>query len=268
MSEGFRATLRVTGAGRLADFRERVRSIMVRDVDAEHYTERHREGVLEYRFELNKGLPFPAFAAASQEFPELRVEAEWVNPAQGVRGRALIENGRLIESASEPLGKVDLAYDVTLSVEDGELILAMACREHVGALLGYAASAARHAYFRYSGGRLRIADGAGENWADGAPIDERTLIALEDIAFTFADEWLWYDQASGEQADLERAHYADYGYPVRGANIRSQALARLRRTGEDTPEGLRLTTLDETGRRARAALLEAWRADAKGKGAR
>lgn len=268
MSEGFRATLRVTGAGRLADFRERVRSIMVRDIDAEHYAERHREGVLEYRFEPSKGLPFPAFAAASQEFPELRVEAEWVDPARGVRGRAVIENGRLIESASEPLGKVDLAYDVTLSAEDGELLLAIACREEGGALLGYAASAARHGYFRYAGGRLRVADGAGENWADGAPIDPRTLIALEDIAFTFADEWLWYDQSSADEAELERAHYADYGYPVRGANIRSQALARLRRAGEDTPEGLRLTTLDETGKRARAALLEAWRAEASRKGAR
>jgi hypothetical protein len=267
-SDGFRATLRVTGAGRLADFRERVRSIMVRDIDAEHYTERHREGLLEYRFELKTGLPFPAFAAASQEFPELRVEAEWVNPARGVRGRALIENGRLIESTSEPLGKVDLAYDVALSIEDGELLLAMACREDAGALLGYAASAEQHGYFLYSDGRLRIADGAGEHWADGGPIDPRTLIALEDIAFAFADEWLWYDQSNGDQADLERAHYADYGYPVRGANIRSQAIARLRRTGEDTPEGLRLTTLDDAGRRARAALLEAWRAVGSRKGTR
>jgi hypothetical protein len=268
MSDSFRATLRVTGAGRLADFRERVRSIMVRDIDAEHYTERHREGLLEYRFELKKGLPFPAFAAASQDFPELRVEAEWVNPAHGLRGRAVIENGRLVESASEPLGKVDLLVDVTLSVEDGELVLAMACRETEGALLGYAASAERHGYFRYAGGRLRIADGAGEKWADGAPIDERTLTALEDIAFTFADEWLWYDQSRGAQADLERAHYADYGYPVRGANLRSQALARLRRNGDETREGLRLSSFDETGQRARTALIEAWRAEAGRKGKR
>ncbi|MDH4191973.1 MAG: hypothetical protein OEW21_17435 [Betaproteobacteria bacterium] len=261
MPDTFRATLRVTGAGRLREFAERVRSIMVRDIDAEHYTECHREGQLEYRFELKKGLPFPDFAAASQDFPELRVEAEWVHPQQGMRGRAVIENGRLTESATEPLGKVDLRYDVTLTVEDGRLMLAMACREAAGELLGYAANAERHGYFHYAGGRLRVADGAGENWADGTPIEERMLIALEDVAFTFADEWLWFDQSSGTQADLERARYADFGYAVRGANVRSQALAHLRRSGEDTTEGLRLSSLDELGREARAALLAAWRSE-------
>jgi hypothetical protein len=68
---------------------------MVRDIDAEDYTEHHLEGILEYRFEPNQGIPFPAFVAASAEFPELRVEAEWEH--DGVRGRAVIENGRLVE---------------------------------------------------------------------------------------------------------------------------------------------------------------------------
>ena len=87
--------VRVSGAGRLADFRERVRWLMVRDIDAEEYSEHHAEGVLEYRFEPRLGIPFPAFAQASAEFPELRVEAEWER--DGARGRAVIENGRLVE---------------------------------------------------------------------------------------------------------------------------------------------------------------------------
>jgi hypothetical protein len=91
----FTAVVRVTGAGRLADFGERLRWLMVRDADAEEYSEHHREGVLEYRFAPKKGIPFPAFAAASSEFPELRVEAEWEH--DGERGRAVIENGRLVE---------------------------------------------------------------------------------------------------------------------------------------------------------------------------
>jgi hypothetical protein len=105
MATPFRATLRVTGHGRIADFGERVRALMVRDIDAEKYSEHHDEGVLEYRFEIEKGIPFPAFASASTEFPELRVEAQWENPAQGVRGRAVIENGRLVEQSAEPLGE-------------------------------------------------------------------------------------------------------------------------------------------------------------------
>ena len=61
----FTAVVRVTGAGRLADFRERLRSLLVRDPDAEDYTEHHEKAVLEYRFTPAKGIPFPAFAQAS-----------------------------------------------------------------------------------------------------------------------------------------------------------------------------------------------------------
>ena len=46
----FTAVVRISGAGRLADFRERLRWLMVRDPDAEDYTEHHAAGVLEYRF--------------------------------------------------------------------------------------------------------------------------------------------------------------------------------------------------------------------------
>jgi hypothetical protein len=81
MESAFTAVVRVTGPGRLA----------------EAYTEHHAEGVLEYRFEPRLGIPFPTFVAASNEFPELRVEAEWEH--RGVRGRAVIENGRLVEKS-------------------------------------------------------------------------------------------------------------------------------------------------------------------------
>ena len=46
---------------------------MVRDIDAEPYTEHHTDARLEFRFTPVKGVPFPAFAAASGEFPDLRV---------------------------------------------------------------------------------------------------------------------------------------------------------------------------------------------------
>jgi hypothetical protein len=95
MAAEFSAIVRVTGAGRLADFRERLRWLMVRDIDAEDYTEHHAEGVLEYRFEPKKGIPFPPFVQASADFPELRVEAQWEN--ESAKGRALIENGKLAE---------------------------------------------------------------------------------------------------------------------------------------------------------------------------
>jgi hypothetical protein len=92
----FTAVVRITGAGRLADFRERLRWLLVRDPDAEDYTEHHRADTLEYRFVPRKGIPFPALVQVSGDFPELRVEAEWNH--DGVPGRAVIENGRLLSN--------------------------------------------------------------------------------------------------------------------------------------------------------------------------
>ena len=95
----FTAIVRVTGsAGRFEEFRERVRWLLVRDPDTDPYTEHHAADGLEYRFEIAKGIPFPTFVAASAEFPELRVEAEW--DKEGAKGGAAIESGRLVDKWS------------------------------------------------------------------------------------------------------------------------------------------------------------------------
>jgi hypothetical protein len=228
----FRAVVRITGAGRLADFREHLRRLMIEDIDAEDYTEHHADGLLEYRFEPRRGIPFPAFTSASAEYPELRVEAEWDH--DGTRGRAVIENGRLSEQT--PQFDEDALVDVTVA-EEGRLTLALACRNSGQEVLGYAATADRHTYFRYAGGKLELVD-------PDSPDD-----ALEEVAFTFVDGWIWYDE---EEAPLERTRYASYGYPVRGANLRADKLAMLRsRNG-------RFSSLDALSQAAREALMEQW----------
>jgi hypothetical protein len=228
----FTAVVRITGAGRLADFRERLRWLMVRDADAEDYTEHHAEGRLEYRFRPEKGLPFPALTAASEDFPELRVEAEWEH--DGERGRAVIENGRLVEE--ERYGAGEPGVEVAVE-EDGRLALALVLAKEEGGYIGYAATSDRHTYLRYAGGALTLVE------------PDEPDAAFEELAFGFVGEWLWYDE---EEAPVERARYADYGYAVRGANVRSEKLALLRR------HGMRHSTLDEEGRAARAALLRQW----------
>jgi hypothetical protein len=246
----FTAVVRVEGPGRLGDFRERLRWLMVRDIDTEDYVERHREDRLEYRFVPQKGIPFPAFAAASAEFPELRVQAEWRDALRGVRGCALIENGRLIEQESAPLEDESLACALDTSA-DGELELALACARHGAHWLGYGASAVRHAYFALddAADELRLADDAGARWtacmrsgraqAMDEPIDDALLAELENIAFRFADEWLWFDGEPPEQTALERARYAARGWPVRGANLKAEQRARLSGAGriERLPPG-------------------------------
>jgi hypothetical protein len=104
-------------------------------------------------------------------------------------------------------------------------------------LMGYAATSDRHTYFRYREGTLELI-------APDSP-DE----ALEETAFAFVEEWIWYDE---EDAVLERARYAAYGYPVRGANLRAEKLKLLR------DQGLRFSSLDAGAREARDALVEQW----------
>jgi len=224
----FTALVRITGAGRLEDFRERVRWLMVRDADAEDYSEHHAEGSLEYRFAPKKGIPFPAFTAASRDFPELRVEAEWDH--EGVRGCAVIENGRLVEQESAEPGEAGVDVEVAA---DARLVLALVC--HNGA--GYAATSDRHTYFRYREGELEL--------IDPETHDEE----LEALAFGFVDDWLWYDE---EEAPLERAHYTNRGYPVRGANVKAEKLAILERRGGQ------YSSLDAVGSDARVVLVEEW----------
>jgi hypothetical protein len=229
----FTAVVRITGAGRLDDFRERLRWLMVRDEETEDYTEHHGEGALEYRFRPRRGLPFPAFTAASGDFPELRVEAEWER--DGVRGRAVIENGRLVEQTSARLD--DALVDVTVG-EEGRLELALICqRTGDGGLIGYAVTDDRHSYFRCRNGKLALLD------------PEQPDAALEEVAFRFVEEWIWYDQ---EEAPIERLRYAGYGYPVRGANLKSERLALLRRSGGS------YSSLDAPAREARAAIVAQW----------
>ena len=228
----FIAVVRISGAGRLEDFRERLRWLMVRDADAEEYTEHHHPGTLEYRFQPRHGIPFPAFTVASAEFPELRVEAEWQR--DGVRGRAVIENGQLTEQHST---RADELVDVTIG-EQGRLEIGLTCAPTPdGGLIGYAVTDQRHTYFRWFGGRLELLDA------------EAPDAALEDAAFNFVDEWIWYDE---EEAALERVRYANYGYPVRGANVKSEKLALLRARGGA------YSTLNEQGRAARAAVVAQW----------
>lgn len=229
----FTAVVRVSGTGRLDDFRERVRWLMVRDEDAEDYTEHHGKGTLEYRFQPRRGIPFPAFTAASADYPELRVEAEWER--DGERGRALIENGQLVETSATRLAEAQLEVAVG---DDGRLDLALACiRGENGAIAGYVATAERHTYFRYKDSVLTLVN------------PEEPDAKLEEAALRFAGEWIWYDE---EDAVLERARYANYGFPVRGANLKSDKVALLRANAG------RYSTLDENAKAACEAIAEQW----------
>ena len=121
--------------------------------------------------------------------------------------------------------------------EEGRLSHALICERQGDDWIGYVTTADRHTYFRYRGGALELIE------PDDA--DE----TLEEVAFRLVDEWIWYDE---EDAPLERERYRQYGYPVRGANLKSEKLALLRRQGESH------STLEPAAAEVRAALQARW----------
>jgi hypothetical protein len=161
------------------------------------------------------------------------VEAQW--DRDGEHGRAVIENGRLVEQTAARTE--DAQVDVCTG-DQARLELALTCRKtDDGDLIGYAATDERHTYWRYADGVLTLLD------------PEEPDAALEEVAFRFVDEWIWYDE---EDAVLERARYANYGYPVRGANVKAEKLALLRKH-----DG-KYSSLDEAGKTAREAIVKQW----------
>jgi len=128
----------------------------------------------------------------------------------------VLERGKLVEQHTEPLAEAE-QIDVCISAE-GELLLALVCKQDAGdAWIGYAAAADCHAYFHYEQGELVLEDAA----------DAEPDAALEALALDFATDWLWYDESEEEASAIERARYAERGWPVRGANVKTACLARL-----------------------------------------
>jgi hypothetical protein len=123
------------------------------------------------------------------------------------------------------------------TAEEGRLSLALICERHDDEWIGYAATDERHTYFRYAKGVLTLVE----------PDDADDV--LEEVAFRLVDEWIWYDE---EDAPTERERYKQYGYPVRGANLKSEKLAVLRR--QDKP----YSTLEPQAIEARDALIARW----------
>jgi len=88
-------------------------------------TQHHGGQALCYDLKVEGGILFPAFAEASQEFPELKFAAEWVNVAAGERGSATIVDGRITAQQTDRIAVAATGeHPVYVSIaEDGTLRL-------------------------------------------------------------------------------------------------------------------------------------------------
>jgi hypothetical protein len=241
------ATITITGDARLLPAcRKQLNELLAEESD-EEFRELHTAERLEYELRLKGGIPFPPFVSVSQAFPEVTVEVEWTELAQGRSGSAVIQNGSLREEASRAGAAGGLLLQDVRADPGGRLRLAVACRRWRDAWHGYAIAAEQHAFFRIDGSEhtflLAASDGIEPQWAERwtranqeirheellerEAIAEEELRELDALAQEFAGEWIWFAESAPEETAVERQRYEAYGVPVNAANLRSEKLRKI-----------------------------------------
>ena len=239
------------------------------------YRELHTPERLEYEFRLHGGIPFPPFVSASEAFPDVTVEVEWREAALGRSGRAIIRNGVLAEQAAQTHAPGGAVANAVHAGADGGLSFAASCARWRESWHGYVIAADEHAFFRVAGSaqscELRASDGIDPEWAERwrvsgndatyaelaprEPIAEDELRELDRLAQEFSREWIWFEQSEPAETAVERARFADYGYPVRAANLRAEKLRKVLRPEDG---GLAFGSFAEDARWIPALLRRCW----------
>ncbi|HXF67835.1 MAG TPA: hypothetical protein VNK67_14210 [Burkholderiales bacterium] len=278
------ATITVRGeAAELGACESRLRRLLAAQLLKGEATEHHGPGALCYDLKVEGGIPFPAFAQASQEFPGLEFRAEWVDVAAGSRGAATIVAGRLtaqssgrLETRTAPGRPVYVAAGA-----DRRLVLALVlARAARGQWHGYAITAERDALLRLArepgSDAVELCATAGApRWAlywrgdlsAGAfirdeprfsrAIAEEVLRELDRLAQEFVAEWIWFASDRPEATAIERERYARSGWRTARANLRSARLARLS-AGESGTGALEYSTLGAEERWIKDLVLATW----------
>jgi len=281
------ATITITGEkDALAACEARLRRLLSSQFLKDEVTEHHGRQALCYDLKIEGGIPFPAFAQASQEFPGLAFDAEWVNVAAGEKGHATLVNGRITGQSSERVAtRAGDEHPVHVEVApDGRLTLALTLfRATRDEWRGYALTAARDALVRVvrppesDEVELYATDG-GPEWAwiwRGAlssrifirdelrppiGIDQPLFRDLDALARDFVADWVWFATEAREDIAVESERYARHGYTVSTANVRS---ARLHRMRADAGEGRPLihSTLGQDELWVKDLVLATWALD-------
>ncbi len=250
------ATFRVTGERlQLAAFDARLKLLFAEQQVNGDIEEQHADDALHYDLKVEGGIPFPPFALASCDFPELEIAVEWVEPGAGTCGSARIVGGALAAQNTEHVGGVGAEHALSIRFDaNGCLALALAvlsidrdeCR-------GYALTGREDALFRVvrepdTGGielfathgeaawsrRWHVIPGRTPEYSEldsPQPISSDEFRALETLAQGFVAEWIWFGNGPREEIAIEAERYQRLGCTVRDANLRSSALHRIKSAG-------------------------------------
>ena len=277
-------TFKVTGEpAQLAAFDARLKLLFAEQQVNGEFEEQHAADALHYDLKIEGGIPFPPFALASQEFPELAIAVEWVNPGAGTRGTARIARGMLADQNVENVAGApgaDHALVIRLSA-DGYLALALAVlRTGRDEYCGYALTGRQDALFRIvrdaaSGQIDLVATQGAAEWSRAwrlapageseyrdldpvQPIPDGEFRELETLAREFVAAWIWFGNSPREEIAVEMERYQRMGYAVSDANLRSGALHRIKSDAGNGGGELHYTTLDDEAKWVEEVIARCW----------
>ncbi len=278
-------TFRVTGERtRLAAFDARLKLLFAEQQVGGEIEEQHADDALHYDLKVEGGIPFPPFALASREFPELEIAVEWVNSGAGTRGAARIAGGTLAEQNMQHLSAAASA-DHGLSIRlnaDGYLALALAVlRTGRDEYRGYALTRTQDSLFRavrdpVTGKIDLLATQGAAEWSRAwsvapgrepeyheleppQPLESGEFRELEKLAQDFIAEWVWFGNAPLEEIAIEMERYQRLGHVTSDANLRSSALHRIRDRATEEDGALHYSTLEADSAWVEEVIARCWR---------
>lgn len=252
----------------VAAFDARLKLLFAEHGFAGECEEQHAAGALHYDLKVQGGIPFPPFALASNEFPDLTVVAEWIDAGSGVRGSATIARGTLTEQKVENLAASGAGHAVAIRIAaGGYLNLALAViRSGRDECRGYMLTGREDALFRITrdlatgaiellatqgaaewSRAWRVPRGGGVEYRDidpAQPLADGDFCELEKVAQEFVAQWIWFGNGPREEIAIEAERYERLGYAVSDANMRSAALHRIKGSAGNGGDGVHYSTLD------------------------
>ncbi|MBL8381112.1 MAG: hypothetical protein JNM79_24805 [Burkholderiales bacterium] len=191
-----------------------------------------------------RGIPYPQLVEASARLPECVITIRL--SADGRTSETVLTAGGVSESGIT--GPASDAAPVAVRLSgNGTLALLVALAEPGEVLAGYCATHAAETYFQVRGNASQaqlltieaandpIAPAFDTVWQGNAarplapaqPLTTRTRHALDHLAASVRERWLWFDHEALEATAVERARAAEAGREVRAINVKSRQLAAL-----------------------------------------
>ena len=285
MTAAFQASVTVSGEIELLEgFKQQLNALLANENYIQNFREQYVSRDLIYRFEVDRGIPFPPFVTTSQAFPDLIIKVHWINHRDGVSGSALIQNGRLTDQNIQPLPESEHAGVVIQSdivvEENGYLRHAIIFKNiGVGEYAGYVLTGIQHALFKIrkqeNQTEIYLSNGLEAEWTehwtrnpDSGKNICREIVPREKIEFElyrvlealvndFLEEWIWFSESPPEDIIIEQQKYQRMGLIAHQANIKTEKIRKMSKPNAERGNYL-FSTLSNDCSWIKAAIEECW----------